>query len=317
MAIRPICLTSATATGAPDWFAESMLLILWTYDGWNEAAYIVAEVKNARRNLPLALILGTGMVTVIYLIINAAFLSALGFTARRARRCPRKSSVWRGGDFGATAIGVLIIVSSLGAINGMIFTTARIYSEFGADHRFFEPLSRWSPRWQTPVCSLVTQAALTLGFLVGISAWISLTARGNAPDNINNGFNELIYMTAAVFWLFFLLTGIAFFVLRHKDADRLRPFRVPGYPVVPLIFCVCCAYMVYRAILFRPGESLIALGILLLGVVFFFLPKKIKNPRDSEYLIPQLREFGQIFLFRRRITSQGYFFTTIRKGLPR
>jgi APA family basic amino acid/polyamine antiporter len=264
------------------WFASGMILVLWTYAGWNEAAYIVAEVKEGRRNIPLALILGTTAVILIYLAINAAFLLALGFEGARGNRAPARVLELAFGGYGAKAISILIMVSSLGAINGMVFTTARIYSEFGADHRLFQPFSRWSHRWGTPVRALVTQATLTLGFLVGVSAWISLRSQGNTLRNIADGFDEMIYMTAAVFWLFFLLTGIALFILRKKDPDLPRPFPVPGYPIVPIVFCLSSAYMIYGAVSYRKLESLIGLGILLLGVVFYFLPRKIKRKRVPE-----------------------------------
>jgi amino acid transporter len=294
------------------WFASTMILVLWAYAGWNEAAYIVAEVKNGRRNIPLALILGTTSVIVIYLSINLAFLLALGFEGAKGDAVPAQVLELAWGGYAGNAISVLIIVSSLGAINGMIFTTARIYAEFGTDHRFFEPFSKWSRRWGTPVRALVTQAVITLGLLVGVSAWVSISSQDDAglpalagstvgisgssfgqgpalgaavlsqrigitPRRIADGFDEMIYMTAAVFWLFFLLTGIALFVLRAKDPERPRPFRVPGYPVVPLLFCMSCAYMVYGAIADKPGESLIGLGILMLGVVFYFLPKRMEH----------------------------------------
>ena len=255
--------------------ATAMIFALWTYSGWHEAAYIVSEVKNSRRNIPFALILGTSAVTVIYLAVNAAFLFALGFERARQPAVPAAVLSLAWGEYGSRAISILIMVSALGAINGMVFTTARIYSEFGHDHRFFQPISKWNRRTGTPVRALVTQAGLTLALLVGVSIWVSLD-----PDlNISTGFEKMVEVTAAVFWLFFLLTGISLFVLRAKDPALPRPFRVPGYPVVPVLFCLSSAYMVYGAIQYKPWESLVGLGILVAGVVFYFLPKKIKRQR--------------------------------------
>ncbi len=257
------------------WFTDAMILALWAYSGWNEAAYIVAEVKNGRRNIPLALIAGTMAVMVIYMTVNAAFLFALGFQRAQGDAVPATVLSLAWGDYGARAISILIIISALGAINGMIFTTARIFSEFGSDHRLFQPLSRWSRRWGTPVYALVTEAILTLVLLVGVSVWVAL----QGTLKIKDGFEEMIYVTAAPFWLFFLLTGISLFVLRAKDPDLQRPFRVPGYPLVPLVFSLSCACMVIGSIKDNPGESLIGLGIILLGAIFYFLPRKIKGLR--------------------------------------
>jgi len=269
------------------WFASAMILALWTYSGWNEAAYIVAEVKDGRRNIPLALILGTTAVMVIYLIVNAAFLFALGFERAQGDAVPAEVLSLAWGGYGARAISILIIISALGAINGMIFTTARIYSEFGQDHRLFQPISKWSRRWRTPVRALATQACITLTLLVGISIWVNL----DGEINISKGFDKMLYVSAAPFWLFFFLTGIALFVLRAKDPDLVRPFRVPGYPIVPLIFCLSCAYMVYGAIESNFKESLVGLGILVIGILFFFLPKKMNRkripvPAEPEALAP-------------------------------
>ncbi len=127
----------------------------------------------------------------------------------------------------------------------------------------------------TPVRALVTQAALTLALVIGVSVWVNL----DASLNVNEGFDKMIEVTAAPFWLFFLLTGIALFVLRKREPDLVRPFRVPGYPVVPLIFCLSCIYMVYGAIQYKKWESVIGLGILLVGVLLYFLPKKMKRRR--------------------------------------
>ncbi len=136
--------------GREGWFATAMIFALWAYSGWNEAAYIVAEVKDGRRNIPLALILGTSAVTIIYLAVNAAFIFALGFERSRGTAVPAEVLGLAWGAQGSRAISILIMISALGAINGMIFTTARIYSEFGNDHRLFQPISKWSKRWGRP-----------------------------------------------------------------------------------------------------------------------------------------------------------------------
>src|SRR5207244_988732 len=108
--------------GKENWFAGAMFLVLWSYSGWHEAGYVAAEVKNNRRNLPLALFLGTGLVMAIYLLVNVAYWFALGFAGSRQKGLATEVLRLAWGDFAATAIAVLIMVSALGAINGMIFT---------------------------------------------------------------------------------------------------------------------------------------------------------------------------------------------------
>jgi amino acid transporter len=258
------------------WFAGAMIFILWTYSGWNEAAYIVSEARNRTRNIPLALILGTSIVTVIYLLVNLAYLYGLDAEGAKKENAAEELLKLAWPSYGARAMNVLIMVSSLGAINGMIFTTARIYSEFGKDHRIFKVLSRWSKRWKTPIRALVIQGAICLAMIVGV--WLA--------EGGKNTFDAAVELTAAVFWMFFCLTGVALLLLRTTDPDAPRPFRVPGYPFVPLIFCGWCAYMVVGTVLYDPLKSLIGLGILLAGLPLYFLPQKLKQKQPEQDLQP-------------------------------
>jgi len=258
-------------------FAQAMIFALWAYSGWHEAAYVAAEVKNGRRNLPVALILGTAAVTVIYLLVNTAILFALGFDGARSTDTWAVSllrSVL--GKSAGDAINVAVMVSALGAINGMIFTTARIYAVFGEDHPVFAPLGRWSRRWGTPVRALIAQAVLSMVLVVGVSILWQKSEGGN------DGFDILVDGTAPVFWLFFLLTGIALFILRRKDVELPRPFRVPAYPILPMVFCASCGYMVFGSIVSAATYSLIGLGILLAGLPLCFLPRSAERTAKSD-----------------------------------
>lgn len=266
----------AAGAGGLGWFAQAMILVLWTYAGWHEAAYIVAEVKNSRRNIPRALILGTLAVIAIYLLVNVAYLAGLGLAGARSPTLAADlaSHVWP--RSGARAMSLLITISALGGLNGMIFTTARIYSEFGSDHRLFTPLSYWSRRMGTPLLALVVQGAINIALLAGMWAW-----GGNRQS-----FNTLVNYTAAVFWVFFTMTGLALFVLRRKDPDRPRPFRVPLYPVLPLIFCAGCAFMIFGAISYKPEESVLGLSVLLAGLPFYYWPQRKRREPAAAVLEP-------------------------------
>lgn len=265
--------TSVTNVG----FISAMAFVLWTYSGWHEAAYIVAEAKNHTRNIPLALIIGTTAVTVIYVLVNFALLYGLGFEGAKDQHATRNLVELAWPNYGARAMNVLIMVSALGAINGMIFTTARIYSEFGVDHRIFKSMSHWSRRWKTPARALAVQGFICLVMIAAV--WF---AEGGDP------FNVTVKLTVAVFWTFFCLTGVSLIVLRESDPDTPRPFRVPGYPILPIIFAGWCAYIVVKTILedFEKGntESLIGVAILLLGLPFYFLPQRMKHKAAVEDL---------------------------------
>jgi amino acid transporter len=268
--------TATPASANPGWYIEVMILVLWTYAGWHEAAYVAAEVKDRHRNLPRSLLLGATIVTLIYLLVNVAFLWGLGFAGARSPTLAADlvGKVWPGR--GEQIMALLVSISALGAVNGMIFTTARIYAEFGLDHRLFAPLGRWSRRWGTPVRALLVQGVICLTMTVLAWGW------GEGEKT----FDRMVYLTAAVFWGFFLLTGIALFALRRLDGDKPRPFRVPLYPLLPLLFCVWCAGMMFGAILDRPSESLAGLLILCAGLPFYFFPQQMRRRQPSEVLQP-------------------------------
>jgi amino acid transporter len=291
--------------------ATVMMVVLWTYSGWQEAAYVVAEIKDRHRNIPWALLLGTAFVTVIYVVVNAAYVYGLGFTAIGMHQSTFAADMLALAlpGFGAKAMAMLVIVSALGAINGMIFTTARIYAEFGLDHRLFAPLSHWSRRWGTPARALIVQGIITLVLIAGVSLYewwnqrdvplsgVTVVGLMSAPDGFvqlvanaplihassSNTFNTMLEYTAAVFWFFFLLTGLAFFVLRRIDGDLLRPFRVPLYPYIPVAFCGWCAGMTIGVILEQPLVSLVGLGMVLVGLPFYYWPqKRRRQPAEKE-----------------------------------
>jgi amino acid transporter len=302
------------------WFLSVMVLVLWTYAGWNEAAYISAEVKNPRRNLPLSLILGTLSVTVIYLLVNGAILLALGFDGARQQK--NLGEILHG-EIERKIFYVIVVISALGAINGMIFTTARIYSACGQDHRLFKSLSHWSRRG-TPVRALVIQGLLNVGYLCG-AAWASgdpvpdasavastvallgstdpggtalvpaaVAAVGFQPMQ-PGGLKTLEFwadLTAPVFWFFFLLTGLSVLILRQKDPDTPRPFRTPFYPYLPIIFCGWCGYMVVASFKELPQQSFFGILVLLAGLPLYFLPRKKHRPRVALEGQPLSEETG-------------------------
>lgn len=285
---------SETLTGKPD-YRLAMILILYTYGGWNDAAFVAAEQRNQRRNIPLALILGTLLVTAIYLLINVAYILVLGFNgAARAKEIAADVLERLAGVQGERLMCVLVLVSSLGAANGLVLTGSRIYATLGRDHRLFALLGAWSPRWHAPLRSLLVQCFVTLLMIlaVGTSTGHNLIDRllgifgRQAPDwGARSGFQTLLDCSAPAFWFFFLLSGLSLFVLRYTDATRERPFRVPFYPIVPLIFCTACGFMFYSAVTYAASSvgwlALAGLAPILLGVPLFALSEKMTQMRKS------------------------------------
>ncbi|HNR99368.1 MAG TPA: amino acid permease [Planctomycetota bacterium] len=263
----------------------ALVLVLYTYGGWNDASFVAAEVRNQRRNMPRALILGIGGIALIYLLVNAAYLWVLGFEGARATATPAADVLDRAaGSWGAAAISALVMVSALGAINGMILTGARVYSTVGEDHRIFKRLGARHPRTGAPVAAIVAQAlvALLLALLVGtargrgaVDGWLAALGAGTIPwSDYGGGFETLIAGTAPVFWSFFLLTGVAFFVLRFTDRARERPFRVPLFPLPPLVFCGTCLYMLWSSLAYAGWLALLGGVPLGAGAVVYGLRRR-------------------------------------------
>jgi len=251
------------AVEAPEGFplAVALILVLFTFGGWNEMAYVAAEVKNPRRNIVRALVLGTATVTVLYLLVNAAFLYTLGYSglaSSNAVATDAVSTVFP--EVGAHLISALVCISALGVVNGQIFTGARISYAVGADHRAFRVVGQWDAERGTPVRALLLQGALATGLIV-----------------VLGGFLEAVIYTTAAVYLFYVATCLAVIVLRRKEPEVERPFRVPGYPVTPLIFSAVCGWLIYRAILYKPWISLAALGIVALGLPLYWLTRERRS----------------------------------------
>src|SRR5207249_1989554 len=211
-------------------------------------AFVAAEMRNGRRNIPRALILGTGGVIVIYFLVNGAYWLGLGFEGARNSQAiaadvlelPLRPWSSQAAEWSSKAMCVLVMVSALGAVNGLIFTSSRIYAALGSDHSIFAGLSRWHPRWGSPIWSLLTQAAITVTMILAVGSTVGqetlkqlfLSAHlGEVSWEGQSGFGSLLKCSAPVFWLFFLLSSLSLFVLRYKDRGKERPFSVPLFPV--------------------------------------------------------------------------------------
>ncbi|MBN1765304.1 MAG: amino acid permease [Sedimentisphaerales bacterium] len=239
----------------------ALILVLFTFGGWNEMAFVAAEVKNPSRNILRALLLGTAAVTILYLLINGAFIYALGYdgmATSSAVAADAISPVFP--DLGARLISVLICISALGAINGLIFAGARISYAVGCEYPFFHVLGRWDHRTQTPVWALLLQGeiALLLAILLG-------------------SFLDTIIYTAAAVYSFYLATSLAVMVLRCREPNVPRPYKVTGFPIPTIIFCLVCAFLIYSAVDYKPYIALIPCGICLLGLPVYWITYPSKN----------------------------------------
>ncbi|MHC4882198.1 MAG: APC family permease [Planctomycetota bacterium] len=243
--LSSIVLTEGQAQGLPPAIPLALILVLYTFGGWNEMAYVAAEVKNPARNISRALIFGTVAVTVLYLLANGAFLNALGYSQMAASEAVAADALAVTlPDIASRLISILICVSALGAVNGLIFTGARISYALGIEHVLFGFLGHWNRRLGTPLRSLLLQ---------GFIALVIVLCAGSFVDTI-------LY-TAPVVWLFFLGTCASAWVLRKKDIQTVRTFRIPLFPLPTLVFGAACVFMLYSSTAYALQQKPIGLAI--------------------------------------------------------
>ncbi|MGH8064565.1 MAG: APC family permease [Candidatus Entotheonellia bacterium] len=242
-------------------FGLAMVFVLLTYGGWNEAAYISGEMRNARRNMVWSLFWGIGLIATILIFANLAYLNGLGLTAMSGSDVVAADVMRRvAGERGATFVSALIAIAALGSMNATVFTGARSIYALGQDYRPLSFLGRWRAGGNTPANALLMQGSIAL-LLVLLGAWA------------RDGFVTMVEYTAPVFWFFFLLVGLSLFVLRTQEPERPRPFRVPLYPLTPLIFCVTCVYMLHSSLAYTGPGAAVGVGVLLAGVPLLFLAR--------------------------------------------
>lgn len=244
-------------------FGMAMVMVLLTFGGWNEAGYISAEMRGGSKKMVGVMIWSILIITGIYLLINLTFVHVLGIE-RMAASSAVGVDLMRvtTGEFGVVFIGLLVVIAALTSVNATIFTGARTNYALGRDFSFFSFMDKWEKNASTPVNALIIQGAIALLLIL-----LGSFAR--------SGFESMVEFTSPVFWFFILATGISLIVLRIKEPHVHRPFRVPLYPVLPLIFCASSAYLCYSSLMYVGKGTLVGVGILMLGTIFFFfIPQK-------------------------------------------
>jgi amino acid transporter len=245
--------TLLPADGIPVGIA--MVQILFCYGGWNEVAYMAAEVRNPQRNILRAMLLGMGVVTGLYLLANWAFLHTLGHAGVvNSSQVAVDMLKGRLPQLAELGVAALIAFSALGSLNGQILTGARVSYSAGREHRLLGWLGQWSDRRQTPFRAFVLQLAISLLLI-----------------NRLESFADTLLYTALSVYTFYFFSSLAVIVLRYRDADVPRPYRVVGYPWTILIFLAACLYMMYSAYHYRTLIAGISLCVLLAGLPLYWL----------------------------------------------
>jgi amino acid transporter len=239
-------------------FGLAMVFVLLTYGGWNEAAYLSAEAKDARRGITRALILGLGLVMVLYLLANLAYLGALGLEGTAHSSAVAFDVFTQAfGKESAILFSTIIIFSCLNSLNATIVFGARGHYALGQDFRVFSWLGKWHVSGQ-PRQAILAQSLMAIA-LVGVAAWT------------RQGFQTLVEFTAPVFWFFISLVGVSLILRRQREPDLVRPFQVPLYPLVPLIFIASTTWLFWSSLMYAGigawiGVAVLASGLIPLGI---------------------------------------------------
>ena len=232
-----------------------MVFVLLTYGGWNEAAYISAEVKGDRRNMVRALVFSILLITVLYVLANFAYLRGLGLegTAKsQAVAADLLARAW--GHTGAQLISVMVAIAAITSANATVIVGARSTYALGLDWPLLGRLGRWNERSGTPTLALLVQGTVAL----------ALVALGTLT---REGLRTMVDFTAPVFWFFFLLAGASLVVLRIREPGATRPFKVPLYPVTPVVFCFTSAYLLYSSLAYTGVGALVGVAVLAVGAI--------------------------------------------------
>ena len=233
----------------------ALIAIMWTYDGWADLSFVGGEVKNPARTLPLALILGTMAIVLVYLLLNVAYIYLVPLdemagskliAATAADRIPLFS-----GSGGAVVSGI-VMLSCFGALTGSMMTGPRIFFAMADRGLFFRAIARVSPRFQSPSVAIWLATALGITYV------------------LLNDFQQLADKFILGIWPFYALAVAAVFVLRRTRPDLPRPYRTWGYPVVPLLFLLASVAMVVNALWTDPVNTGITFAIILAGIPVYY-----------------------------------------------
>lgn len=227
----------------------ALVFVLWTYGGWTESAYVAEEIRNPERNLPWSILLGLGLVTILYLAVNGVYMRYIPLTEMPGKPLVAAEVMQLAlGPLGAAVTSGMVAASAFGALNGYILTGGRILLAMGKDHSLFEKWAGIHPRFSTPA-----KALSFCGITAALLVWIGT-------------FDQIVTYSTVAISIFFAMAAFAVIILRRKDPDHPRPYRVWGYPLTPLIFVLAMGLFIVNIAWMQPKETLI--GFLLTGLGF-------------------------------------------------
>jgi APA family basic amino acid/polyamine antiporter len=255
--------------GGVSGFFVALVAALWAYDGWNNAGMLGSEIERPQRNLPIALISGTIAMMAIYLLTNVAYFYILSGpeVGSEASKLSGVAAVMMRhvlGSPGASVVSIAAMISIFAAMNGSILSGSRVPYAMARDGYFFRPLRTVHPRYRTPSAAIL---------LLGV--WSSVVL-------LSGQYDQLYTLVIFPSWILYGMTAASVIVLRIKRPDLERPYRVIGYPVVPILFVCVAIALLYSTLRSSPRESGIGLVIIAAGLPFYSYWKRRLVPADGQ-----------------------------------
>lgn len=267
-ATRPASLMPLSMSG----IGAAMIGVLWAYEGWQYVTFSAGETRDPQKTFPRAITLATAALIVIYMLANLGYIAALGPVA--AAQTDHIAADAAGALLGPVAgkvVGALILVSIFSAANGIMLTAPRMYFAMARDGVFFQRLAIIHPRFGTPAFAIVA-----------IAFWAAVLA-------VSGTFEQLLTYVVFTGWIFYALGALSVFVYRRREPDTRRPFRVPGYPVTPVLFVASAAALVLNTMITQPVRAAAGLGVVLLGTPAFYA-WRARSRRDQSLIVPPATE---------------------------
>jgi basic amino acid/polyamine antiporter, APA family len=253
------------AKGGVAGFFAALVAALWAYDGWNDLNMVAGEIRNPQRIIPLSLIWGVATVGALYILVNAAVQYAMPAAAVAASARPAADAVALVlGHTGSSLVSIGIAVSMLVTLNGTIMSGARVPYAMSRDGYFFKSLAEVHPRFHTPSMALLVQCALAIVLLLG-----------------GGSFRQFFSLAIFAEWLFYMIAGSTVFVFRRREPAAPRPYRVLGYPLLPALFILASALLLYYTFTDNLRYSAEGCVAILAGIpVFYFFARN--HPREPK-----------------------------------
>lgn len=237
----------------------ALIPIMWTYGGWHESTFVASEYKETDRDLPLSILLATGLVILFYLLVNGVYLylfPAATLSERNLIAADVMQALF--GPVGKTLITAVILVCIFGVLNTVILVRGRVPYALAQDHALFKGLGTTHSRFLTPVPGLAVNAA-----------WASVLVLWGT-------FGRLLFLSGAAVWFFFAAASLAVFVIRKRFPEKRRPFSAWGYPWTPALFTAVSFWIFLNTVLYSPRESFLGFSIIALGIPLYLVSKRME-----------------------------------------